>query len=110
DFDAAIAAAEKVLAVLPGNRDALEILDKAASKKASQPLFEASRQRAMAALEAGRQAEAKQELEKMLGFDPDHPAVALLERRIHPGSAAPAAPPPAPNAPERPTHQIQVDL
>src|SRR5262249_7629146 len=110
DFDAAIAAAEKVLAVLPGNRDALEILDKAASKKASQPLFEASRQRALAALEAGRQAEAKQELEKMRGFDPDHPAVALLERQSHRAGPAPAAPPPAPSAPKRSTDEVRFDI
>ena len=33
DFDAAISAAEQVLEVLPGNQDALEILDKATRKK-----------------------------------------------------------------------------
>ena len=62
DFDAAIATSEQVLAVLPGNRDALEILDKAAGKKAAQPLFDASRQRALAALENKRSEEARQEL------------------------------------------------
>src|SRR5215472_5945787 len=108
DFDAAIAAAENVLAVLPGNRDALEILDKAASKKASQPLFEASRQKALTALEAGRLAEAKQELDRMRGFDPDHPAVALLERRIQP-TAAPK-PPAAPASPKRTTDEIRFDV
>ncbi|HEX7252761.1 MAG TPA: tetratricopeptide repeat protein, partial [Thermoanaerobaculia bacterium] len=91
DFDAAISAAEGVLAVLPGNRDALEILDKAASKKEAQPHFDACRQRAIAALEAGQLGEAKEELDRMRAFDPDHPAVALLERRINP-SAAPAPP------------------
>ncbi|HEY6931461.1 MAG TPA: hypothetical protein VJA66_17455, partial [Thermoanaerobaculia bacterium] len=91
DFDAAISAAEGVLAVLPGNRDALEILDKAASKKEAQPHFDACRQRAIAALEAGQLNEAKEELDRMRAFDPDHPAVALLERRINP-SAAPAPP------------------
>jgi tetratricopeptide (TPR) repeat protein len=107
DFDAAIAAAEKVLAVLPGNRDALEILDKAAGKKASQPLFEASRQRALAALEAGRMAEAKQELDRMRGFDPDHPAVALLERRIQPSAPRP---PTAPPSPKRTTDEVRFDV
>ena len=91
DFDAAITAAEGVLAVLPGNRDALEILDKAASKKEAQPHFDACRQRAIAALEAGQLNEARDELDRMRQFDPDHPAVALLERRIHP-TAAPAPP------------------
>src|SRR5262249_39083817 len=96
DFDAAIAAAEQVLAVLPGNRDALEIMDKANSKKAAQPLFDASRQRALAALENNRTEDARQELQKMRALDPDHPAVSLLERRISGGSTAriPNAPPP----------------
>ena len=59
DFDAAIAAAEQVLAVLPGNRDALEILEKAAGKKAAQPVFDASRQRALAALDSNRLQDAR---------------------------------------------------
>jgi tetratricopeptide (TPR) repeat protein len=91
DFDAAIATAGQVLAVLPGNRDALEILDKAAGKKAAQPLFDASRQRALAALENKRPDEARQELDRMRGLDPDHPAVTLLERRLG-GGSAPAPP------------------
>jgi tetratricopeptide (TPR) repeat protein len=107
DFDAAITAAEKVLAVLPGNRDALEILDKAASKKASQPLFEASRQKALLALDSGRLGDAKQELEKMRAYDPDHPAVALLERRIQPGAPKPPAPP---ASPKRTTDEISFDV
>jgi len=92
DFDAAIATAEQVLSVLPGNRDALEILDKAAGKKAALPLFDASRQRALAALDNKRPEEARQELDRMRGLDPDHPAVALLERRIGGGSAPPPPP------------------
>jgi tetratricopeptide (TPR) repeat protein len=91
DFDAAIAAAQQVLSVLPGNRDALEILDKAAGKKAAQPLFDASRQRALAALENNRQDEARRELDRMRGLDPDHPAVVLLERKL---GVSPAAAPP----------------
>ncbi len=96
DFEAAIAAAEQVLAVLPGNQDALEILQKATSKKAAQPLFNASRQRAIAALEANRTEDVRRELETMRHLDPDHPAVALLERRIGGAPAPPAATAPSP--------------
>ena len=96
DFDAAIAAAQNVLEVLPGNQDAREILEKATRKKTSQPVFDASRGRALAALESNRKEDARVELEKMRGLDPDHPAVALLERRIAP--AAPAAAPAPPRA------------
>ncbi|MEP6802698.1 MAG: hypothetical protein ABJC07_12200 [Acidobacteriota bacterium] len=101
DFDAAISAAEQVLTVLPGNQDAGEILDKARSKKANQPVFDACRQRALTALEENRREDARAELEKMRGLDPDHPAVPLLERRIGPSSAAAPAlaptPPPPPD-------------
>jgi tetratricopeptide (TPR) repeat protein len=103
DFDAAIAAAEQVLHVLPGNQDALEILDKSERKKAAQPVFDGSRQRALAALAADRKEDARKELDQMKSLDPDHPAVALLERRIGPAPAAPppqtarAVPPPPPD-------------
>lgn len=90
DFDAAMAAAQQVLAVLPGNQDAREILDRATRKKAAQPLFDASRQRAIAALDGHRLEEAHAELGRMRSLDPDHPAVALLERRI--GTASPSTP------------------
>jgi len=93
DFDAAIAAAEQVLGVLPGNQDALEIIEKAAEKKSVQPLFDASRQRALAALDAHRPEDARRELEHMRGLDAEHPAVPLLERRIGPAPKAPAKPP-----------------
>src|SRR5262252_2599198 len=98
DFDAAMAAANQVLAVLPGNQDALEILEQAKTKKAAQPVFDASRQRAIAALEGLRSDEANRELQKMRELDPDHPAVALLERRLQqmPAPQAPAAPIPPP--------------
>ena len=96
DFDAAIAAAQNVLEVLPGNQDAREILEKATRKKTSQPVFDASRERALAALESNRKEDARVELDKMRGLDPDHPAVALLERRIAP--AAPVAAPAPPRA------------
>jgi tetratricopeptide (TPR) repeat protein len=84
DFDAAIAAADEVLAALPGNRDALEIRDNALRKKQAQPQFESLRQRALAALEADRKDQARRELDRMRQLDADHPAVALLERRIGP--------------------------
>ncbi len=82
DFDAAISAAEQALALSPGNRDALEILENVRRKKAAQPQFDSARQRAIAALEAQRADQARRELVTMRGLDPDHPAVALLERRI----------------------------
>ncbi|HEY6098629.1 MAG TPA: hypothetical protein VIW03_04325, partial [Anaeromyxobacter sp.] len=100
DFDAAIAASEHVLRVLPGNQDALEILDKSEKKKAAQPVFDGSRQRALAALAADRKEDARAELAKMRELDPDHPAVALLERRIGspaPPSVAAVVPPPPPD-------------
>jgi tetratricopeptide (TPR) repeat protein len=90
DFDAAIAAAEQVLGTLPGNQHAAEILHKARQRKSAAPQFEVARQRAIAALDGSRTGEARAALEKMRGLDPEHPAVALLERRL----AAPAAPPP----------------
>ncbi len=86
EFDAAIAAAEQVLQVLPGNQDATQILEKARQKKSAQPQFEVARQRAIAALDGRRTSEARAALEKMRSLDPEHPAVALLERRL----AAPA--------------------
>jgi tetratricopeptide (TPR) repeat protein len=92
DFDAAVAAAEQVLQALPGNQDASEILRKAREKKNAQPQFEAARQRAIAALEGHRDGEARAALEKMKGLDSEHPAVALLERKL-----SVAAPPPAPD-------------
>lgn len=82
EFAAAIASAEQVLSVLPGNNNATEILEKARRKQAAQPQFDQARQRAIAALEAGRGADARAELEKMRGLDSDHPAVSLLERKI----------------------------
>jgi tetratricopeptide (TPR) repeat protein len=89
DFDAAIAAAEQVLQALPGNQDATEILGKARAKKNAQPQFEVARQRAIAALDGHRLGEARAALEKMRSLDAEHPAVALLDRKL----AAPAAPP-----------------
>jgi tetratricopeptide (TPR) repeat protein len=90
DFDAAIATAEQVLKVLPGNQDAGAILEQARQRKNAQPQFEATRRRAMSALDGGRTAEARAALDKMRLLDPEHPAVALLERRIS-TSPAPAA-------------------
>ena len=90
DFDAAIASAEQVLQVLPGNHDATEILRKARERKNAQPQFEVARQRAIAALDSRRDGEAQAALEKMRSLDADHPAVALLERRLARPAAAPA--------------------
>jgi tetratricopeptide (TPR) repeat protein len=82
DFDAAVATAEQVLQVLPGNTDATEILRKARERKNAQPQFEIARQRAIAALEGQRTGEARAALEKMRSLDMEHPAVALLERKL----------------------------
>jgi tetratricopeptide (TPR) repeat protein len=90
DFDAAMAAAEQVLQVLPGNQDAGAILEQARQRKNAQPQFEVARQRAIAALDGQRPADARAALDKMRLLDPEHPAVALLERRIS-AAAAPAA-------------------
>jgi tetratricopeptide (TPR) repeat protein len=90
DFDAAVATAEQVLRALPGNPHATEILQKARQRRDAAPQFDAARQRALAALDTGQRAEARAALEKMRSLDAEHPAVALLERRID----APAAPPP----------------
>jgi len=88
DFDAAIASAEQVLQVLPGNQNATEIRDKALRKKTVQPQFEVARQRAAVALEAHRLAEARSALATMRSLDAEHPSVALLERKLQ--DAAPA--------------------
>ena len=82
DFEAAIGAADQVLLALPGNRDAQAILDKARQRMEAGPQVEVARQRAMMALDSNRPAEARAALEKMRSIDPDHPSVALLERRI----------------------------
>jgi tetratricopeptide (TPR) repeat protein len=93
DFDAAVATAEQVLQALPGNQNAEEILRKAREKKNAQPQFEVARQRAIAALDGHRSGEARAALEKMRALDSEHPAVALLDRRL-------AAPAPAPEVGE----------
>jgi tetratricopeptide (TPR) repeat protein len=95
DFDAAATAAAQVLEVLPGNQDAVEILEKARRKKAAQPQAEAAKQKAFAALQDNRMEEARIELDRMRALDPDHPALALLEPKI-PARQAPAAPGAAP--------------
>jgi tetratricopeptide (TPR) repeat protein len=82
DFDAAAAAAEQVLAVLPRNQDAVEILEKARRKKAALPQAEAAKQKVLAALQANRMEDARREFDRMKALDPDHPAVALLEPKI----------------------------
>jgi tetratricopeptide (TPR) repeat protein len=90
EFDAAIAAAEQVLQILPGNHNATEILRKAREKKNAQPQFEVARQRAIAALEGHRVGEARAALERMRGLDSEHPAVGLLERKLSAQEPSPA--------------------
>ncbi len=94
DFDAAAGAAEQVLQVLPGNQDAVEILEKARRKKAAQPLVEAAKLKAIAALGGNRLDDARREVAKIKALDPDHPSVGLLESKL--GASAPAASAPAP--------------
>ena len=94
DFDAAIASAEQVLKVLPGNHNAMEILENSRQKKTAEPQFEVARQRAMAALDGHRMNEARAALEKMKSLDAEHPAVALLERRLN-APAEPSVTPPS---------------
>lgn len=88
EFDTAIAAAEQVLQTLPGNRDAAAVLEKARRRKEAGPQIDVARQRAMIALEGRQPAEARAALDKIRSIDPDHPSVALLERRLR--DAAPA--------------------
>jgi tetratricopeptide (TPR) repeat protein len=82
DFDAAIASAEQVLQVLPGNQHAMEIQEKARQGKNAAPQFEVAKQRAIAALDGHRMNEARAALDKMRTLDPDHPSVALLASKI----------------------------
>src|ERR1700730_2798129 len=90
DFEAAVTAAEGVLKLLPGNQNAMEILEKARQKKSAQPQFEVARQRAMAALDGHRVGEARAALDKMRSLDAEHPAVALLEQRLTAPAGQPA--------------------
>jgi tetratricopeptide (TPR) repeat protein len=73
--------------VLPGNQNAADIREKSLRKKAAQPQLEIARQRAVAALDANRPAEARAALASMRALDAEHPAVALLEGKLQ----APAA-------------------
>ncbi len=91
EFDACVQAAEQVLAALPGNVHATDLIEKAKQKKQVQGEFEASRTRALALLEARRHKDASRELDRMRSLDADHPAVSLLERRIEQAEARPAA-------------------
>ncbi|HEY4229288.1 MAG TPA: tetratricopeptide repeat protein [Thermoanaerobaculia bacterium] len=94
DYDAAIAAAEQVLKVLPGNQHAMEILEKARQAKNPSAQFEVARQRAMAAIDGHRMNEARAALDKMRSLEPENPAVAELGSRIDGGEPqfSPAGP------------------
>ena len=93
DFEGAIAAATRALTLLPGNTEALAMIEKAAGRKATQPLVEATRVRAEQALTEGRLSEARLEVERMRAIDSEDPAIAALERRL--SSAASLADGPA---------------
>jgi tetratricopeptide (TPR) repeat protein len=87
DFEGAIAAATRALALLPGNAEALALIEKAAGRKATEPLIESTRARAEQDLTEGRLTEARLGVERMRAIDPDAPAIAALEHRL---SAAPS--------------------
>src|SRR5262245_21094808 len=90
DFDGAIALASQAMAVKPGSAEALSIIQKAAGRKATQPLVESSRATADRALADGRLADARSEVERIRSLDADHPTIALLESRL--AAAAGAGP------------------
>ena len=99
DFDRAIENSNRVLSVLPGNKDAREILEKATRKKELQPHVDNFRQRALFALESGQKDEARRNFERMRSLDPEHPDVERLADRLRddaspvpPGSPAPHSP------------------
>ena len=92
DFEGAIAAATRALALLPGNTEALALIEKAAGRKATQPLIESARARAEQDIAEGRLPEARLGVERMRAIDPEAPAIPALERRL---SASAAAAPPA---------------
>jgi tetratricopeptide (TPR) repeat protein len=95
DYDGAITMASRVLALAPGNADALAVMEKAAGRKATKPLVDASQARGEQAAAEGRIAEARLELERIRALDPENPAIAALETRLaSPG----ASPEPAPEA------------
>jgi tetratricopeptide (TPR) repeat protein len=81
-FDEAIEDANRVLAILPGNTDAREILEKSKRKKDLIPHAENFRQRALFALESGQIEEARLNYERLRGLDPEHPDVETLGERL----------------------------
>ena len=82
DLDGAISLATQVLGQKPGNPEALSILEKAAGKKATQPLVDSSRIAAEKALSEGRLSDARLDLERIRAIDGDHPVIAVLENRM----------------------------
>jgi tetratricopeptide (TPR) repeat protein len=100
DFDGAIESANQVLAALPGNTDARQILQKSQQKKDAQPFIESLQQRALFALDNGQIGEAQVNLDKIKTLDSDHPAIAIIARRIDAarGVVAPPSPGPASGA------------
>lgn len=98
DFDATIAAATSLLTLQPGNKDALALIERAGARKATRPLIESSLARAEQALDDGQVSEARLEVERMRAMDPEHPAIAPLERRLSDAAPSPpGAPAPMPD-------------
>lgn len=95
DFDSAIENSNRVLSVLPGNKDAREILEKATRKKELQPHVDNFRQRALFALESGQKDEAQRNFERMRSLDPEHPEVERLAARLRDEPAHAQTPVPA---------------
>ncbi len=94
DYDGAMAAASRVLTLVPGDKDALAMIEKAAGKKAMQSLIESIRFNAEEALTQGRIPAARREVERLRATDPRDPALSSLERRLS-AVSEPVAPAPA---------------
>ena len=92
DFDSAIATASRALSLSPGNPEALAIVERAAGKKAMQPLVKTGLERAEIALEENRLADARLELDQMRLMDPEHPALGPFEQRLESASSEAPAP------------------
>ena len=95
DFEGAISTATRALALLPGNAEALALIEKAAGRKATQPLIESERARAEQDIAQGRLPEARLGVERIRAIDSEAPAIAALERRLSASATASPASGPA---------------
>lgn len=95
DYEGAISTATRALALLPGNAEALALIEKAAGRKATLPLIESERARAEQDIAQGRLPEARLGVERIRSIDPEAPAIAALERRLSESATASPAGSPA---------------